>query len=268
MKRSNSQKLIDKNKATQSSQVAKLAKDLGFSQNNKSNVSTRNNSMQKNKYIETNSSYRKQTFNSKDDRNNSLSVRNNPRMANNPNVAIVANLKMKNVNLVDFNTGNTGNTRSGIGSLKGTAQSNYRSNSLNQRGPSNNIKNPPILNKPKIMEKNLINNVHNLIKPKIMKENQPMKNLKVFDQSKINSESNKLAQNSKMINDPKLSNQKRAEKPSDKISKIKTSDPFAGAKKHKTNFGYVYSAGGIPCRILHGSVKLKLKWDIEPESKT
>jgi len=35
-------------------------------------------------------------------------------------------------------------------------------------------------------------------------------------------------------------------------------------KKHKTNFGYVYSAGGIPCRLLHGNVKLKLKWDIEP----
>jgi hypothetical protein len=37
-------------------------------------------------------------------------------------------------------------------------------------------------------------------------------------------------------------------------------------KKHKTNFGYVYSAGGIPCRIQHGSVRMRLKWDIEPES--
>jgi hypothetical protein len=56
-------------------------------------------------------------------------------------------------------------------------------------------------------------------------------------------------------------------KPSDKYNKIKTSDPFAVGKKHKTNFGYVYSAGGIPCRIEHGSVRLKLKWDITPDSK-
>jgi hypothetical protein len=50
------------------------------------------------------------------------------------------------------------------------------------------------------------------------------------------------------------------------MSKIKSSDPFAVGKKHKTNFGYVYSAGGIPCRIQHGSVRMRLKWDIEPES--
>ena len=55
------------------------------------------------------------------------------------------------------------------------------------------------------------------------------------------------------------------QKPSDKF-KISPSDPFSMGKKHKTNFGYVYSAGGIPCRILHGNVKLKLKWDIEPSS--
>jgi hypothetical protein len=43
------------------------------------------------------------------------------------------------------------------------------------------------------------------------------------------------------------------EKPSDKFMKIKTADPFSGGKKHKTNFGYVYSSGGIPCRINHGT---------------
>jgi hypothetical protein len=54
-------------------------------------------------------------------------------------------------------------------------------------------------------------------------------------------------------------------KPSDKF-KVCSSDPFNLGKKNKSNFGYVYSAGGIPCRILHGNVKLKLKWDIEPSS--
>lgn len=56
-------------------------------------------------------------------------------------------------------------------------------------------------------------------------------------------------------------------KPSDKYTKVKSSDPFELGKKHKTNFGYVYSAGGIPCRIQHGSVRLNLKWDIDPDSK-
>ena len=59
--------------------------------------------------------------------------------------------------------------------------------------------------------------------------------------------------------------EKTRRKPSDKL-KLSVSDPFNTEKKNKTNFGYVYSAGGIPCRILHGSNKLKLKWDIEPES--
>ncbi len=44
--------------------------------------------------------------------------------------------------------------------------------------------------------------------------------------------------------------------------KIKTADPFGQAtKKHKTNFGYVYSAGGVPCRINHGTVVHKIQWD-------
>jgi len=48
------------------------------------------------------------------------------------------------------------------------------------------------------------------------------------------------------------------------LRKVKTADPFTSAKKHKTNFGYVYTAGGIPCRINHGSVKNSIQWDIHP----
>jgi len=55
-------------------------------------------------------------------------------------------------------------------------------------------------------------------------------------------------------------------KPSDKFSK-KSSDPFANGDKKKSNFVYVYQAGGIPCKIVHGSVRLKLHWDIPPDSK-
>lgn len=54
-------------------------------------------------------------------------------------------------------------------------------------------------------------------------------------------------------------------KPSDKFSK-KSSDPFSSGNRKKSNFVYVYQAGGIPCRIIHGSVRLKLSWDIPPES--
>ena len=42
-------------------------------------------------------------------------------------------------------------------------------------------------------------------------------------------------------------------KPSDRLTKIKTANPFASTKtKQKTNFGYAYTAGTIPCRINHG----------------
>ena len=53
-------------------------------------------------------------------------------------------------------------------------------------------------------------------------------------------------------------------KPSSRLTGIKTADPFSSTKKHKTNFGYVYSAGGIPCRIMHGSISNKLQWTAEP----
>ena len=54
--------------------------------------------------------------------------------------------------------------------------------------------------------------------------------------------------------------------PTAKLRKIKLGNPFAVGTKHKTNFGHVYSAGGIPCRIEHGNVNMKLVWSIPPES--
>ena len=54
-------------------------------------------------------------------------------------------------------------------------------------------------------------------------------------------------------------------KPTAKLRSIKLGNPFAPADKHKTNFGYVYSAGGIPCRIDHGNVSMKLIWSIPVE---
>ena len=54
--------------------------------------------------------------------------------------------------------------------------------------------------------------------------------------------------------------------PTAKLRRIKLGNPFAVGNKHKTNFGHVYSAGGIPCRIEHGNVNMKLVWSIPPES--
>lgn len=49
-------------------------------------------------------------------------------------------------------------------------------------------------------------------------------------------------------------------KPSDKYTKIKTVDPFSNSntKQKQGSFAYVYNAGGIPCRVNHGSVNLYL----------
>ncbi|CAH1782542.1 unnamed protein product [Owenia fusiformis] len=41
----------------------------------------------------------------------------------------------------------------------------------------------------------------------------------------------------------------------------KTIDPFANPKKAKSAFASVYTNGGIPCRLVHGSVKHKLAWE-------
>jgi len=54
-------------------------------------------------------------------------------------------------------------------------------------------------------------------------------------------------------------------KPTAKLRSIKLGNPFSLANKHKTSFGYIYSAGGIPCRIEHGAVSMKLVWDIPVE---
>lgn len=51
------------------------------------------------------------------------------------------------------------------------------------------------------------------------------------------------------------------EKPSDRFKKVKAADPFTSGKKHKTNFGYVYSSGGVPIRINHGTVRNTIQWD-------
>ena len=50
-------------------------------------------------------------------------------------------------------------------------------------------------------------------------------------------------------------------KPSERL-KRKLSNPFSSkTEKYKTNFGKIYSLGGIPCHLQHGSSKLYLQWD-------
>ncbi|XP_062501004.1 PACRG-like protein [Corticium candelabrum] len=53
-------------------------------------------------------------------------------------------------------------------------------------------------------------------------------------------------------------------RPSDKLNP-KTIDPFDSKAKFKTSFSHVYGNGGIPCRLIHGSVKHKLQWDVDLE---
>ncbi|XP_078587693.1 PACRG-like protein [Branchiostoma floridae x Branchiostoma japonicum] len=53
-------------------------------------------------------------------------------------------------------------------------------------------------------------------------------------------------------------------KPSDRLNP-KTVNPFNGTAKHETAFSAMYTNGGIPCRLMHGSVKHKLQWDTPPE---
>ncbi|XP_022091825.1 PACRG-like protein [Acanthaster planci] len=52
-------------------------------------------------------------------------------------------------------------------------------------------------------------------------------------------------------------------KPSDRLNP-KTIDPFKESKNPKSAFASVYARGGIPCRLVHGSVKHKLQWDCNP----
>ncbi|XP_053328689.1 PACRG-like protein isoform X2 [Spea bombifrons] len=54
-------------------------------------------------------------------------------------------------------------------------------------------------------------------------------------------------------------------KPSDRLNP-KTIDPFAASQRCPSAFAAVYSKGGIPCRLVHGSVKHKLQWECLPET--
>lgn len=40
--------------------------------------------------------------------------------------------------------------------------------------------------------------------------------------------------------------------------------PGVGKIKHDTVFSQTYASGGIPCRLLHGSVKHKVEWSMDP----
>ncbi|XP_053259570.1 PACRG-like protein isoform X3 [Podarcis raffonei] len=62
--------------------------------------------------------------------------------------------------------------------------------------------------------------------------------------------------------DPVIKPQPR---PSDRLNP-KTIDPFGGQSRAPSAFAAIYSKGGIPCRLVHGSVKHKLQWDCRPET--
>ncbi|XP_077157680.1 PACRG-like protein [Paroedura picta] len=54
-------------------------------------------------------------------------------------------------------------------------------------------------------------------------------------------------------------------RPSDRLNP-KTIDPFGAPSKAPSAFAAIYSKGGIPCRLVHGSVKHRLQWDCHPET--
>ncbi|XP_010084648.1 PREDICTED: PACRG-like protein, partial [Pterocles gutturalis] len=54
-------------------------------------------------------------------------------------------------------------------------------------------------------------------------------------------------------------------KPSDKLNP-KTIDPFGANSRPPSAFAAIYAKGGIPCRLMHGSVKHRLQWECLPES--
>uniref|UniRef100_A0A8C3BRJ8 Parkin coregulated like n=1 Tax=Cairina moschata TaxID=8855 RepID=A0A8C3BRJ8_CAIMO len=54
-------------------------------------------------------------------------------------------------------------------------------------------------------------------------------------------------------------------KPSDKLNP-KTIDPFGTPSRTPSAFAAIYAKGGIPCRLVHGSVKHRLKWECLPET--
>ncbi|KAK9399262.1 PACRG-like [Crotalus adamanteus] len=54
-------------------------------------------------------------------------------------------------------------------------------------------------------------------------------------------------------------------RPSDRLNP-KTIDPFNIESRVSSTFAAIYSKGGIPCRLVHGSVRHKLQWDCHPAS--
>jgi len=46
-----------------------------------------------------------------------------------------------------------------------------------------------------------------------------------------------------------------------KVRQNSTPTPIPSNSFNRGSFAYVYNAGGIPCRILHGSVNLKIQWN-------
>ncbi|NXU73654.1 PACRL protein, partial [Oreotrochilus melanogaster] len=54
-------------------------------------------------------------------------------------------------------------------------------------------------------------------------------------------------------------------KPSDKLNP-KTIDPFGVHSQPSSVFAATYAKGGIPCRLVHGSVKHRLQWECPPET--
>ncbi|KAM6220648.1 PACRG-like protein [Rhynchocyon petersi] len=54
-------------------------------------------------------------------------------------------------------------------------------------------------------------------------------------------------------------------RPSDKLNP-KTINPFGEQPRAPSAFAAIYSKGGIPCRLVHGSVKHRLQWDCPPEN--
>ncbi|XP_032127743.1 PACRG-like protein isoform X1 [Sapajus apella] len=54
-------------------------------------------------------------------------------------------------------------------------------------------------------------------------------------------------------------------RPSDKLNP-KTINPFGEQSRAPSAFAAIYSKGGIPCRLVHGSVKHRLQWECPPES--
>ncbi|XP_044931970.1 PACRG-like protein isoform X4 [Mustela putorius furo] len=54
-------------------------------------------------------------------------------------------------------------------------------------------------------------------------------------------------------------------RPSDKLNP-KTINPFGEQSRAPSAFAAIYSKGGIPCRLVHGSVKHRLQWECPPEN--